>query len=205
MRTHSTLWSYLSLIVIGIGIGCLIGLSISPVISIVISSVTGTAAAIVAAMTGLERPGGSDDAQPAANRWQINPIPFALLMLGLLAGAALGISARNTHVLGSDISAEVAKWSKTGLTEQEITQRIFEAQYPENASNPSSTSPAVSPGGSVLFAIGTDDCDQLYAASLRSDQRLIDALENVDQLAPLTRIVTDPQQLREIVEEVLCP
>ena len=199
-------WSYFSLIFIGTGIGCLVGLSISPVISTVISSVTGVVAGIVAAMSGLEKVNHNvNEQQTAPSRWQVNPIPFALLMAGILFGVGLGMAARNTHLLGSDISVEISKWSKTGLSEQEIANRIFETQYPKAGQTvPSETSGTRSDTGTVLFAVGTNDCNQLYRAAARSHNDLVAVLEDIEHLSVLSTIITDESTLKEVVQQVLC-
>lgn len=118
----------------GFGIGWLIGLSVSPVVSIVITSITGAAAAVVAALSGLhdQYTDGNVSERPSAQplRWTVNPLPLALLMLGTVIGTLLGIPARNYNWLGSDLSAELQKWSAAGLDQKEVARRLFEIQYP---------------------------------------------------------------------------
>lgn len=203
--------SYISLIVIGISIGVLIGLSISPVISIIISSVMATAAAIVAAMSGLQQLNdNTDDKQPTTNRWQINPAPFAWLVLGLLIGAGLGITARNTHLLGSDVSIEVNKWSMTNLTEEEIAKQIFEARYPENGQtsdqSKSERSTPSGPGGTVLFFnVSSDKCGELLDASIRLQLDIDDLKKNLgDDNQSLDNISTAAEDLVVMIRDDIC-
>jgi multisubunit Na+/H+ antiporter MnhC subunit len=132
----SKLLSYCSglLIVTGLGIGWLMGLSVSPVVSIVITSLTGSAAAIIATMSGVERKitdtDQSEKNEKIQTRRDVNPLPLALLIVGIIVGSGLGIFARSNDLLGSDISAEMQKWSEIGIPEQEIARRLFEIHVP---------------------------------------------------------------------------
>lgn len=119
-------------LVTGLGVGWLVGLSVSPVLSIVITSVTGSAAAIVAALSGLEDRTNEigSEGQHRVWRWNVNPMPLALLMIGILTGSIIGILARNNHWLGSDISSEILKWTDQGINRKDILDRLFEVNYP---------------------------------------------------------------------------
>ena len=202
--------SYFGLLFTGGGIGWLVGLSISPVVSIVITSVTGSAAAIIAAMSGiaqLESDKKDVDIQKAG--WNINPLPLSILVIGLVAGTILGILVRNNSLFGSDISIEVQKWSQAGLiqagiSEHDIVHRIFESQYPSPNQSVSSDSRNIPEGGTVLFMVSTEQCDSFYKASARSDEELINALNRIKQFESLSGIVDEPKILRQIVEEVIC-
>jgi len=207
--------TYFWITIIGCGIGWLIGLSVSEVVSIVITSLTGSAAAVIAVMSGLEK-NSSDESEPDKNnkltQWQVNPIPLALLVIGLFLGSSAGVWARNNHVLGSDVSAEVAKWSQVGLletgiiTKTELIRRVFEAQYPPNPSaNPAPMTTQNSMLGTNLFATGVEECNILRKAAIDSPERLVKALERNDSLKTLPTIESDPEKLNRIVKEILCP
>lgn len=120
------------LIVTGIGVGWLIGLSVSPVVSIVITSIVGSAAAIVAALSGLNEADQEESPKdkPYPIQRPINPMPLALLVLGMLFGSATGVLARNQHWLGSDVSGEVKKWTDFGLDRKEVLDTVYAAHYP---------------------------------------------------------------------------
>jgi len=120
------------LLVTGLGIGWLTGLSVSPVVSIVITSVTGAAAAIIAALSGLEdKP---DEGNPTNKRqrlqWQVSPLPLTMVVIGIATGSIVGINARNHHWFGSSVSAEIAQWTDLGIAEPAIANRLFEQRYP---------------------------------------------------------------------------
>lgn len=199
------------LTIIGAGIGWLVGLSVSPVVSIVITSVTGSAAAIIAAMSGLEdksnQSDGNDKLLFRNYRWQVNPLPLALLVVGILFGSTIGILARNQSWFGSDVSIEAHKWTRAGLTgdgysQDEIVRKLFNRQL---STGTSVTKPVTS--GTVLFAVDSEECEALRAAALRTpDEELISALRNstVKQLRNLPSVVTDYPLLKAIIEEALC-
>lgn len=135
MRVNwSNIIKYIFILVTGLGIGWLVGLSISPVISIVITSVTGAAAAVIAAMSGLENKNEVDkDDTTESNQnfqWKVNPIPIAMLVIGVVVGSGIGIYVRNQDLLGrSDLSFEIKQWTDAGLDQEEVARRVFENHY----------------------------------------------------------------------------
>ena len=77
-------------------------------------------------------------------RWQVDPIPVALLVLGIFLGTNVGVWVRNHNLLGVDettalsqklknetsaLSQELEKWSAIGLNREYVARRVFEAQY----------------------------------------------------------------------------
>jgi hypothetical protein len=58
--------------------------------------------------------------------WDVNPLPLAALVVGLVGGSVLGIYARNNNLLGPDISIAIHKWSRAGIPEEEIVNRLFD-------------------------------------------------------------------------------
>jgi hypothetical protein len=131
--TKTRLGVIAALVVTGFGIGWLAGLSVSPVVSIVISSVLGTAAAVVAVVSGLE-PTATDGEKTAPLRQflglQPKAWPLMWLVVGIAVGAMVGIRARNYHWFGSDLSSELAKWEAADPANNAIARRLFELQYP---------------------------------------------------------------------------
>ena len=131
MREHNVMalgWlNGLYVMVVGIGIGWLIGLSVSPVVSIVLTSVTGTVAAIVATLGGLNDPTSEADDTEGKNslRWRGNPLPLGMLGVGIIIGSILGLTLRKNHLLGSDISAEITKWTDQGIPKELILYRVL--------------------------------------------------------------------------------
>lgn len=248
-----------SLFFTGLGIGWLTGLSVSPVVSIVITSATGSAAAIVAALSGLEEK--PDEANNTTKRprfgWQVNPLPLMLMVIGIALGAMAGISARNQHWFGSSVSAEIAQWTSNGLAKSEVADRLFAQRYPAPPYTRPYTQtlswiggdlstevkrwteaglskeeaarllfaveyPAVSGGstaavapptatiqfGSLLFSAAVrTECESLLPLVVKGDYaNLQTELRSSGILSwrALPAIVTDTQQLAQIVEHVLC-
>jgi hypothetical protein len=120
--------TYLALLLTGAGIGWLAGLSVSPVISVIITSITGAAAALVAALAGLDaKPDPAEGEMPLRKLpANISPYPLAALIAGIVVGSIFGVRARNHHWLGSEISSEIAKWTQRmqdGRSRQRSTAR----------------------------------------------------------------------------------
>lgn len=203
----------------GIGIGWLLGLSVSPVVSIVITSITGSAAALIAALSGLE---DKTEQEPAANKrarfptqWAVNPLPLAILVLGILIGSAFGVWARNHSWLGSEVTSEVTQWTRAGLTnagwtQADIVRQLFESRYVSTGTMTNTTItafPSTKNYGTVLFAVDASECQQLIAAAqLEDDAVLRNALASstTTQLWQLPVIITDTATLKLVVEQVLC-
>lgn len=128
----NTTWSgIVSLIIVGLGIGWLIGLSVSPVISIVLTSLIASAGTVVAALSGLTYSSTDlEDTEPKVQRWQVNPLPLATLMLGILVGSIFGLLVRNYQLLGTSLSGEINKWTKLGVPKEQIVYGLLETSYP---------------------------------------------------------------------------
>ncbi len=133
---HTNLrWQAVSLMggigIIGLGIGWLAGLSLSPVIANIIATVVTAAAAIVAAIGGLEEKAvtPADSTSPAADgnhlpdnskgvesriaktvdavgRLHVNPWPLAVLFIGLFFGTSAGNWARAHDIFGKKVLPE---------------------------------------------------------------------------------------------------
>lgn len=213
------------LLIIGFGVGWLMGLSVSPVVSIVITSVTASAAAIIAALSGLE--GKPDQAQQGngqqllVSRWTVDPLPLMVLVIGIVGGSLLGIKARNDSWLGSPVSIEVKRWTDAGLVgpdglnDKELVRRLFESQYYTGTATLAGNAPtsvtAFPALGTVLFSISSSDCERLIAGSAqwfaKSDPvPLENALRTSSEpkLQQLPDIITDTQTLAEVVDKVIC-
>ena len=245
--TRSDITKYPSIIITGVGVGLLVGLSISPVVSIVITSVTGAAAAIIAAMSGLENKSKTrNDNNKQSNsdlQWNVNPIPLAMLVIGIVVGSISGICIRNQDLLGgSDLSSEIRQWTDAGLDQQEVTRRLFESHYSYRGwlgtdidlsaevekwtkvgladreeiirrlfESTYPLDPILTANGaeskteSVLFTVGTSECDKLYKALARSNEKLVEELQKNEHLGNLPDIINDPQALERLVTEVICP
>ena len=58
-------------------------------------------------------------------RRSVNARPVTVLILGLAAGACLGVIARTRNWLGNSVDSDVKMWFKTGLPEQELYRRLL--------------------------------------------------------------------------------
>jgi len=125
----------------GTAIGWLVGLSASPTIQLVITSILATVGGIVGTLAGIERTQTKADTQgePEAPKHikavKITPVPMALLLIGLIPGSILGLKARTHEWFGADPDALIARWNNTGLSKEEIAQRLFDQLYPLAASS----------------------------------------------------------------------
>ena len=151
--------------VTGAGIGWLVGLSVSPVISIVITSIIGSAAAVIAAVSGLDirdRDSDKADKRLSLDSRSLDPVPIATLVIGLVIGSYFGIQARTYEWLEPDISLVHEKWVNLGLSEKEVRDAMFKNEF----SNTAGVSGAIGASqtnskDSVLFAIEIQECENL--------------------------------------------
>jgi hypothetical protein len=210
-----------SLLVTGLGIGWLTGLSASPVVSIVITSLTGSAAAIVAVLSGLKDEPDDDGAlekdKPSPLRWQVDPAPVALLVIGLLLGALAGIWIRTHNWLSPppappslSLADQVAQWVQLGLPQDEVVRRLFEDSVSTQSSSPFTAPVTREPTtqDSVLFATASPDECKVWSdllAKQEYDQLAIEVSSSaVKPFQKLPEIVMDNTKLAQIVETVLC-
>ncbi|MCI5178463.1 MAG: hypothetical protein D3911_03910 [Candidatus Electrothrix sp. AW3_4] len=142
----------ISLVIIGFGVGWLTGLSISPVVAALLSSIIGAVLVLAAVLSGFSY---GDNASLIKNVSDISPVPFALLMVGIIAGTSSGIWVRTHNVLGvisvekQDNSftklqeeltqlkeqegegGEKGKWEGLDILLSDIAQRIIDKYYPK--------------------------------------------------------------------------
>ena len=208
--TNSRVTDLIGLLIVGAGVGWLVGMSVSPVVSIVITSVTATAAAIIAVLSGLEdtRSLETDDLHNnikyVPKRVRVGPL--VALVIGIVLGAAVGLSSRSSSVFGSDLDAEISKWTKYGRTQKDVADILFAAAYPQTGSDAApNRSWAGDPIG-VLFGSSADlasaciSLTSLEGAELRKFAKG-SSLEGVRQIADA---VEDPATLKAVLE-VICP
>src|SRR5262249_21167159 len=63
-------------------------------------------------------------------RAHLDPLPLALMILGLVGGSCVGLYARTNEWLSADPQRVVRRWKGTGLKEEEIKKRLFDELYP---------------------------------------------------------------------------
>jgi hypothetical protein len=208
--TKLPIGTWLGLLAIGAGIGWLLGMSTSPVLSIVITSLTGAAGAVIAVLSGLEdykapAPTGPDD-KPVSISRRVHVAPLVALVIGIVAGAMFGLWSRSSGWLGTDLDAEVSKWTKHGRTEQEVTAALFAAAFPTPDSGQAPIRPWSDDQVGVLFSSYAElsaACPSLLildGADLRK-QAQGSSLETVQRIAA---VVEDPSVLKAVLEAV-CP
>jgi len=188
-----------------------------------ITSVTGSAAAIVAALSGLEEKPETleiaNKGQPSRLRWSVNPLPLTILVVGILVGSAFGVRARNQSWLGSAVAGEITQWTQAGLTgpgwtQEEIARKLFESRYLAGGTvtnTVTTPAPSVSPVGGYLFAVDVTECKRLLGAVDLARQGADDSVLRAElssstnqQLWQLPVIITDTTVLQNVVEQVLC-
>ncbi len=204
------LYSFLTVGTTGFGIGWLMSLSVSPVASIVITSVVGSAAAVVATLSGQGKTStGEGDAPtgPTAPRVQVSPLPIAILVAGIVFGSVVGIITRNVDLFGSDRlqdpSAEIARWTNLGIDQKQVVQRLFQYRYPGSDSGSSATALVQKSGTTYLFAGTSNECDTLQSLSGNSLRAELKS-STTAPLRKLPDIVNDDAALGRIVKEVIC-
>lgn len=229
--------SIISVLVIGAGVGCLVGLSVSPVVSIVVASVIGVAGTVVAALAGVEqRPMVIDDSDktedsaskaekatghtdPPQNlngeRRVVNTVPLAVLVVGIVIGALLGIYGRNQGLLGSTLSIEVSEWVSQGIEKDEVARRLFEARYPTQTLTTCEDGPFTLPPASTsnteshivlgtwAFAVVSSECPALRGLQGEDLHRELES-SNTVQFRNLAQIITDTAILESLVKDVVC-
>jgi tetratricopeptide (TPR) repeat protein len=123
----------------------LAGLSVSPVIATIITSIIGAVVALISTLSGVKPQveiQKDESGSTSSPRWQVNPIPLACLIVGIVAGSVVGIWARNQNWLGTNLQTEVQQWATMGIPEQDIVQRLFEQHYPQDASSKTEERPS---------------------------------------------------------------
>ncbi|HWS87219.1 MAG TPA: hypothetical protein VN282_09660 [Pyrinomonadaceae bacterium] len=129
----------------GLALGWLVGLSVSPVIQTILTSLVAVVVSITSALAGLhaggqadgeEGPAAAGESEPRGAKSHkslpvaFDPVPVALMVIGLACGASVGVYARTNDWLGARGKSFAEEWSETGLPPQEITRRVFDTLYP---------------------------------------------------------------------------
>jgi hypothetical protein len=127
-----------SLLVSGLGIGWLMGLSASPILYSVVTSLLGLVVAVSGALAGVDLELPSHEQEGARPKQRVvlslvNPLPIVALILGVVAGASVGIYGRTNDWLGPQPGRLIARWEQFGLSRREIATQAFTSLYGKTA------------------------------------------------------------------------
>lgn len=125
----------LSLLLSGTGVGWLIGSSVSEVIFAVITSLVALVVSVAGTLAGLnvereEQPDAADAKPRRKVRVEVDPLPIMFMIIGLVVGSSLGIYGRTNGWLGPRPSNYIERWKVTGLSDKELSGRLFDELYP---------------------------------------------------------------------------
>lgn len=183
----------------GFCVGGLAGLSVSPVASIVIAAISGTLVSIVGAMSGLLPSIDVDtgataqvESKPtvALTRHAFDPLPLAVVLVGLLLGSMAGIYAR-AHSLLSPLPA----------------QTVSHAGQPTRGSEepPLTREPKVSPTATVLFAASDAECLRFITRTGHDLRTEMLSSVSSDSARSFAKAVSDDTALAVAVRMFICP
>jgi hypothetical protein len=156
-NSHNQYRNIGSMGICGIGVGILLGLSVSPAIQSVLSSVVAIIITGAGILTGFERSSvetsepedgkaGSKEAaheningvtdtntkpnnRHRVSRTHVDPAPLAGLVAGIVIGSLVGVTLRTNEFLSPNLDMFVSKWKRTGLSEEELSRRLFDQLY----------------------------------------------------------------------------
>ena len=115
-QKHELIWMLVS----GVCVGCLAGLSVSPVVAGLLASVTAVVVVLTTALAGLSVEPAATEAGGAPSRGvRVDPRPVALLLMGILLGAVLGILTRTHDLLGDPARSKTGPGSNSAAAGQE--------------------------------------------------------------------------------------
>ena len=213
----------ISLVIIGFGVGWLTGLSISPVVAALLSSIIGAVLVLAAVLSGFSY---GDNASLIKNVSDISPVPFALLMVGIIAGTSSGIWVRTHNVLGvisvekqdnsfTKLQAELTqlkkqedtgeqkkgKWQGLDIPLSDIAQRIIDKHYPKGGAAVNKST-ATDSGKNKGIATNQGG---LYSAksSLNSKCELLLLQENLKEEIPKSFLYFLEDHLNHMTDEQL--
>ena len=217
-------WPYLVAIFIsGLCIGFLVGLSASPVVNALIGGIVSLAAGVVSALCGVrlektepndspagegQNKGSESLSRSSAFSAQVSPVPIAFLIVSIVLGSLLGLTARTQEWFAESSEHLAAKWQKsTGLTKEQIAIRLFDSIYMvgkgEAKSEEGKDSEAKPVSAGVLFAVAADECKRLRSLDAKDLRLEIQALSpNLKQFAIQCK---SDEDLKLAFDLLICP
>ena len=170
-----------------------------------------------------DKPGGAPAQRKVLGNWTesgaVRPIaswPLAVLVVGLVLGSGMGVWARTHNWLGQNpsvrawsalgvdpgaLEGEIRWWAErgvTGLSEDDVTLRLFNLRYPERAADLAPRGPETGADQGVLFSQPSDECNRLSGAT---DENLFRTMnESPNRLVrAIADLSSSPSKLREVV------
>jgi hypothetical protein len=149
------------LLVSGFGVGWLIGLSVSPVVQSLLTALLGILTAVIAGLSGLaleKSKNGKDEVSVSKTPRlpAVTAVPFGLVMLGIIGGAATGVFFRTNDILGFQPGIFLQRWNMIPSEDkQRIAQKLIDTKGLTNTNG----------GGSVLYSGNADRCTELKGIS----------------------------------------
>lgn len=204
----------LSLVVAGVGMGWMIGLSVSPVLQIVVTSVMATVVSIVGALASVHSaPAASRESEPeerpsalaahSPKPWEVNPLPLAALLIGMVVGSSLGVQARTHEWLAPSPEFLAHRWSGTGLKATKIQERLFDSAFPLDAKQGTKTEEIAAQSHSgVLFSISESDRNMMQSLSPEEMRAFLKTVDDPNIKIILSRC-NDAKSL-EALRSLLC-
>jgi hypothetical protein len=192
----------------GIGLGILMGLSASPVAGTVLTAVVGVTVVLVSALAGV-----NENTSAAAARLKVDPVPIALVVVGLVLGGPTGIYMRTNFWFGPN-SAEIAR--RFGVPESKVKERLFEnllpakpvaEPTPEGPEGPKKVEKNPGPASqrnenvAALLNATVEDCARLSSLHGEELRQQLKARGDVPAIAA----ISDPAQMEKVMREALCP
>jgi hypothetical protein len=224
MRSRFT--QLLGVCYLGAGIGFICGLSAASVAQSLLSVLLGIAGTTIGIMVGISEstPGqarsgeaGQPDPAPAdaqgrgngegltdvpgkiqvARLSKLEFMPFGLFLFGLLLGLPTGILARTNDWFGARPKWVASRWETTGLSEKEISLRLF------NEVHPASGQASLAERG-VFLAGGTpEDCAAIGGAKGEELRKAMAGRHGL--FADIEQAIPKDDGLELVVEKLLCP
>ena len=192
---------YLSLGLGAVGLGWLMGMTISPIMQGVITALLAFAVASAQVLAALRRDAG-ETTQAAHGP----PHGLAVLLLGIAAGAAIGIVTRTHEWLAPSVDQRMAAWKATGYDSQMIARRLFDARYPVPTAGAKNGEGSSRPPAdqAVLFDVTADQCADWRRASQDSTRRLGQLQVAADRRIDTYLRVCATFQCERAMVELLC-
>jgi hypothetical protein len=184
----------------------LAGLSLSPVLQTILASIVSAVVAIGALLSGLELHPKEDAPVTLRGGPKLNPVPLALVVVGIAAGASAGVFARTNEWLGTRVQPAIERWRSTGYSDETLARRIFDGLHRESAGDTKPAEPPEQPeqfNRPGLNAAHDEFCTALNNATDKDIATQLKAAPNSEARAALAGART-PEDAKEQVLKTQC-